>query len=57
MVIRRRYKIRLPDAVIWATARILGCLLVTRNIRDFPKDDPGVRIPYKLPESPARRKR
>jgi predicted nucleic acid-binding protein len=46
--IRRREKIRLPDAVIWATAQQLGLLLVTRNSRDFPSRDPGIRIPYKL---------
>ncbi|MEO7685316.1 MAG: type II toxin-antitoxin system VapC family toxin [Gemmatimonadaceae bacterium] len=46
--IRRREKIRLPDAVIWATAQRLGLLLVTRNSRDFPSRDPGIRIPYKL---------
>lgn len=44
--IRRTRKIRLPDAIIWATAKAEGCLLVTRNFRDFPKDDIGVRIPY-----------
>jgi hypothetical protein len=23
-------------------------LLITRNTRDFPSDDPGIRIPYRL---------
>ena len=46
--IRRREKIRLPDAIIWATAQHLGLLLVTRNTRDFPRNDPGVRIPYRI---------
>ena len=45
--IRRREKIRLPDAIIWATAQQLGALLVTRNTRDFPARHPGIRIPYK----------
>lgn len=44
--IRRENKIRLPDAIIWATAQQLGILLVTRNTRDFPRNDPGVRVPY-----------
>src|SRR5688500_7993431 len=39
--IRRQEKIRLPDAIIWATAQHLGLLLVTRNTRDFPRNDPG----------------
>jgi len=46
--IRRKNKIRLPDAIIWATAQHLGVLLVTRNTRDFPGNHPGVRVPYKL---------
>jgi predicted nucleic acid-binding protein len=46
--IRRRDKIRLPDAIIWATAQQLGALLVTRNTRDFPAKHPGVRVPYKV---------
>ena len=46
--IRRREKIRLPDAIIWATALQLGILLVTRNTRDFPSKHPGIRVPYRL---------
>jgi predicted nucleic acid-binding protein len=46
--IRRTDKIRLPDAIIWATAQHLGMLLVTRNTRDFPAGHPGVRIPYSI---------
>ncbi len=46
--IRRTERIRLPDAVIWATARAESALLITRNTKDFPKDDPGVRVPYRL---------
>jgi predicted nucleic acid-binding protein len=44
--IRRARRCRLPDALIWASARSQSALLVTRNTKDFPKDDPGVRIPY-----------
>lgn len=44
--IRRRTRVRLPDAIIWATAETESALLITRNIKDFPTDDPGVRIPY-----------
>ncbi len=46
--IRRGSRIKLPDAVIWATAKVNGALLVTRNTSDFPSDDPFVRIPYSL---------
>jgi predicted nucleic acid-binding protein len=46
--LRRGHRIKLPDAVIFATAQSRGMVLVTRNTRDFPSDDPGVRVPYKL---------
>lgn len=44
--IRRRYRLKLPDAIIWATAQARQTLLVTRNSKDFPMDEPSVRIPY-----------
>jgi predicted nucleic acid-binding protein len=47
--IRKQFRIRLPDAIVWATARSNGCLLVTRNAKDFPIKEPGVRIPYAVP--------
>jgi hypothetical protein len=46
ITIRRSRKVRLPDAIIWAAARAESALLVTRNRKDFPPDDPGVRLPY-----------
>lgn len=48
VTLRRAYGMKLPDAVIWATAQNTGRLLVTRNTKDFPPDDPGVREPYVL---------
>lgn len=44
--LRRARRVKLPDAVIWASARSQGRLLVTRNTKDFPADDPSVRHPY-----------
>lgn len=44
--LRRTRRVRLPDAIIWATAQQESALLVTRNTRDFPPTEPGVRIPY-----------
>ena len=35
--LRATFRIRQPDAIVWATARSEGCLLVTRNARDFPR--------------------
>jgi predicted nucleic acid-binding protein len=46
--LRRGRRIKLPDAVIFATAQSRGMLLVTRNTKDFPTDDPSVRTPYQL---------
>lgn len=43
---RRMHKLKLPDAVIWATADSEGCILVTRNTKDFDKEHPMIRIPY-----------
>jgi predicted nucleic acid-binding protein len=48
VAVRRAHRIRLPDAIIWATAQQLGLLFVTRNTKDFPANDPAVRIPYKV---------
>jgi predicted nucleic acid-binding protein len=47
--LRRVHRMKLPDAIIWATAKTQAALLVTRNTKDFPLDDPGVRVPYSLP--------
>jgi predicted nucleic acid-binding protein len=47
-VIRRQFRLRLPDAIIWATARTHSTLLVTRNTRDFPESEPDIRVPYRL---------
>lgn len=46
IAIRRAQKMRLPDAIILATARGESALLVTRNTKDFPRDDPAIRVPY-----------
>ena len=46
--IRRQRRIRLPDAIVWASAQVNSLLLVSRNTKDFPADEPGVRVPYKV---------
>ena len=48
VLFRRAHHLKLPDALIWATAFHEGCILVTRNIKDFKSRTPGIRIPYKL---------
>ena len=46
--VRRERRLKLPDAMIWATARVYALTLVTRNTKDFPANDPFVRVPYTL---------
>ncbi|MFZ0916968.1 MAG: type II toxin-antitoxin system VapC family toxin [Candidatus Udaeobacter sp.] len=47
VVLRRKYRLKLPDAIIWASAITESCLLVSRNRKDFPAGQPGVRFPYR----------
>lgn len=46
--IRYETRMKLLDALILATARSHGAMLITRNTKDFPADMPGIRIPYTL---------
>ena len=48
VALRKQKNIKLPDAIIWATAQVSHRLLVTRNSKDFTAAHPGVRIPYVL---------
>ena len=48
VALRRNSRIKLPDAIIWATALVESRLLVTRNVKDFPATLPGIRVPYSL---------
>jgi len=45
---RERPRLKSPDAIILASAMLRGRVLVTRNIKDFPANMPGVRVPYIL---------
>ncbi|WP_234811161.1 PIN domain-containing protein [Xaviernesmea oryzae] len=48
ILLRQKRKMKLPDAIIWASADVHSMLLVTRNTKDFPDNLPGIRIPYIL---------
>ena len=48
ITLRQQHRLKLPDAIVWASARRAGALLVTRNTKDFPKGEPSVRFPYKI---------
>ena len=50
VAISRTRKVKLPDAIILATARTGDRLLITRNTKDFPAGvDADVRMPYQTP--------
>jgi predicted nucleic acid-binding protein len=46
--LRRQHRIRLPDAIIWATAKAYDAVLVTRNTKDFDSTWDGIRVPYEI---------
>jgi len=46
--LRAELKLKLHDAIIYATAREEGCLLITRNKKDFNIKWPDIREPYKI---------
>ncbi|QJE94639.1 type II toxin-antitoxin system VapC family toxin [Luteolibacter luteus] len=50
LTLRRHHvpRLKLPDAIILASARMLGCRLITRNTRDFPQDSADVHVPYRV---------
>ena len=47
IILRRKYRMKLPNAIIWGTAIVENCLLVSRNRKHFPANQPGVRFPYR----------
>ena len=46
VVLRQTQRIKLPDAIIRATALNESALLITRITKDFPAEEPGIRVPY-----------
>lgn len=49
--LRRAHRLKLLDAIIWATGDVNSLPLVTRNTKDFPATAQGIRIPYVLQTS------
>lgn len=45
---RERPRLKSSDAIILASAMVRGRVLVTRNVKDFPANMPGIRVPYIL---------
>ena len=48
VVLRRTRRMKLPDAIIFATARVHGRSLATRNTKDFHAGEEGVIVPYQV---------
>ncbi len=48
VVLRRGHRLKLPVAIVWASAQVTDRLLVTLDIRGFPANDPGIRMPYRV---------
>jgi len=46
--LRRAYHMRLPDAIIWATAQTNNAILVSRNTKDFNPEWDGIHVPYRI---------
>ena len=46
--IRKENKIKIPDAIIWATAKYTDSLLITRNTKDFQGLGADIKIPYNV---------
>ncbi len=46
-LLRQEYKLKLPDAIILATAQLHRLELITRNTKDFA-GIPGVVTPYEI---------
>lgn len=47
VALRQEYKLKLPDAIILATAQLHRLELITRNTKDFT-GIPGVVTPYEI---------
>lgn len=43
--LRRDHRLKTPDALVWATARVHGLVFVTANTRDFRPGTEGVLVP------------
>lgn len=46
--LRQAQRLKIPDAIVYATARTQGCLLVSRNTKDLKQEWADVRVPYQL---------
>ncbi len=54
IAIRKKYPVKLPDAIIAATCLVNNCLLITNNTKDFDKIDGLSTIKVKFISPPIR---
>jgi hypothetical protein len=45
---RKQHRLKLLDAIIYATAAHYNAVLYTRDAKDFPQGDPRIIVPYTL---------
>ncbi len=48
VLLRKQRRLKLPDAIVLATAHARQLILVTRNTKDFSASAPDIRVPYSL---------
>lgn len=46
--IRKELRLKIPDAIVYATARTQGCILISRNSKELKQAWPDIRIPYRI---------
>jgi len=46
--VRQKHGLKVPDAIVYATAKAEGVIIVSRNTKDLKEDWPDVRVPYEL---------
>ena len=48
VALRRQHRLKLPEAIVWASVQVRAMLLIAPDSSAFPADDPGVRMPYRV---------
>jgi predicted nucleic acid-binding protein len=46
--VRQKHGLKVPDAIVYATAKTEGTIVVSRNTKDLKPSWPDVRVPYTL---------
>ncbi len=48
VTLRQEIRLKIPDAVVYATARVEGCILVSRNTKELKADGSDIRVTYEI---------